>query len=207
MEQRSTEWYAARCGSLGASQIADALATTKTGWGASREALKNRLIAERLTGQPEPSYVNKYMQHGIDTEDEARRAYEAHTGTFVDEMAIAYHPVLSHTHASPDGLVGDDGLIEVKCPATSTHIETMRTGKAPSKYIKQMQWQMRCTGRDWCDFVSYDNRVPDHLKLFVVRVQRDDEMIAKLDAQVAEFLGEVERDIEELNKRFSHDTE
>ena len=207
MEQRSDEWYAARCGSLGASQLNDALATTKTGWGASRENLKNKIIAERLTGVPAESYTNAAMLWGIDNEDAARQAYEAHTGTFVDELGIAYHPVLKHTHASPDGLVGNDGLIEIKCPNTTTHIETLRSGKAPSKYIKQMQWQMRCVDRQWCDFVSFDPRLPKHLQLFIVRVDRDDEFISKLDTQVAEFLSEVEREIEELNERFSNDTE
>lgn len=207
MEQRSPEWYAARCGSLGASQLNEALATTKSGWGASRDNLKNKIIAERLTGQPAESYTNAAMQWGVDQEDNARKAYEAHTGTFVDEMGIATHPVLKHTHASPDGLVGDEGLIEIKCPNTTTHIETLRTKKAPAKYINQMQWQMRCTDRQWCDFVSFDPRLPEHLQLFVVRVERDGELIAKLDTQVAEFLSEVERDIEQLNKEFSHDAE
>lgn len=203
MEQRSPEWYAARCGSLGASQLNEALATTKSGWGASRENLKNRIIAERLTGVVEPSYVSKPMQRGIEMEEGARKAYEAATGVFVDEMGIAFHPVLKHTHASPDGLVGDDGLIEIKVPNTTTHIETLRTKKAPAKYINQMMWQMRCTGRQWCDFVSYDDRVPESMQLFVVRVERDDKVIAELEKKVADFLTEVEREIERLNEEFS----
>ena len=203
MDQRSPEWYAARCGSLGASQLNEALATTKSGWGASRENLKNRIIAERLTGVVEPSYVSKPMQRGIEMEDAARKAYEAATGVFVDEMGIAYHPVLKHTHASPDGLVGDDGLIEIKVPNTTTHIETLRTKKAPAKYINQMMWQMRCTGRQWCDFVSYDDRVPESMRLFVVRVERDEKVIAELEKKVADFLTEVEREIERLNEEFS----
>lgn len=204
MEQRSPEWYAARCGSLGASQLNEALATTKSGWGASRDNLKNRIIAERLTGLPTEGYSNSAMQWGIDNEDAARQAYEAHTGVFVDDMGIAPHPTLKHTHASPDGLVGDDGLIEIKCPNTTTHIETLKAKKAPSKYMKQMMWQMRCTDRQWCDFVSFDPRLPKHLQLFVVRVERDDEAIAELEGQVAEFLAEVERDIEQLNREFSN---
>ena len=133
MEQRSAEWYAARCGSLGASQLNEALATTKSGWGASRENLKNRIIAERLTGIPTETYQNDAMIWGVETEDAARKAYEAATGVFVDEMGIAYHPVLKHTHASPDGLVGEDGLIEIKCPKSTTHVETLRVKKAPNK--------------------------------------------------------------------------
>lgn len=207
MEQGSEEWLLARCGSLGASQLNEALATTKSGWGASRENLKNRIIAERLTGVPAETFKNAAMEWGTAQEDAARKAYEAHTGTFVDEMGIAIHPVLKHTHASPDGLVGDDGLIEIKCPNTTTHIETLKAKKAPNKYMNQMLWQMRCTDRQWCDFVSFDPRLPDHLQLFVVRVERDDAAIAELEAKVTEFLTEVEREIEQLNREFSHDTE
>jgi len=207
MEQRSPEWFAARCGSLGASQLNEALATTKNGWGASRENLKNRIIAERLTGTPTESFTNAAMQWGVDQEDNARKAYEAHTGTFVDEMGIAFHPVLKHTHASPDGLVGDDGLLEIKCPNTTTHIETLKSQKVPSKYMNQMLWQMRCVDRQWCDYVSFDPRLPQHLQLFVKRVERDDVAIAELEAKVAEFLTEVECEIDELNRRFSDDAE
>jgi putative phage-type endonuclease len=203
MEQRSEEWFAARCGSLGASQLNEALATTKNGWGASRENLKNRIIAERLTGTPTESFTNAAMQWGVDQEDNARKAYEAHTGTFVDEMGIAFHPVLKHTHASPDGLVGEDGLIEIKVPNTTTHIETLKSQKVPSKYMNQMLWQMRCVDRQWCDYVSFDPRLPQHLQLFVKRVERDDAAIAELEAKVAEFLTEVETEIVALNEEFS----
>ena len=202
MEQGTEEWLKARCGSLGASQLNEALATTKSGWGASRENLKNRIIAERLTGIPAETFKNAAMEWGTAQEDNARKAYEAHTGVFVDEMGIAHHPALKHTHASPDGLVGDDGLIEIKCPNTTTHIETLKAKKAPSKYINQMMWQMRCTDRQWCDFVSFDPRLPSHLQLFIVRVERDEAIIADLEAKVAEFLTEVEKEIETLNKEW-----
>ena len=202
MEQGTQEWLQARCGSLGASQINEALATTKSGWGASRENLKNRIIAERLTGIPAETFKNAAMEWGTAQEDNARKAYEAHTGVFVDEMGIAYHPALKHTHASPDGLVGDDGLIEIKCPNTTTHIETLKAKKAPSKYINQMMWQMRCTDRKWCDFVSFDPRLPSHLQLFVTRVERDEAYIADLEAKVTEFLTEVEKEIETLKSEW-----
>lgn len=207
MEQRSAEWYAARCGSLGASQLNEALATTKNGWGASRENLKNRIIAERLTGSPTETFQNAAMIWGVETEDQARKAYESETGTFVEEMGIAFHPDLKHTHASPDGLVGEDGLIEIKCPNTTTHIETLKAQKVPSKYMNQMLWQMRCVDRQWCDYVSFDPRLPAHLQLFVKRVERDDAAIAELEAKVAEFLDEVQGEIDELNRRFSDDAE
>lgn len=207
MEQRSAEWYSARCGSLGASQLNEALATTKNGWGASRENLKNRIIAERLTGSPAETFQNAAMQWGVDQEDNARKAYESHTGTFVEEMGIAFHPDLKHTHASPDGLVGEDGLIEIKCPNTTTHIETLKAQKVPNKYMNQMLWQMRCVDRQWCDYVSFDPRLPAHLQLFIKRVERDDAAIAELEAKVAEFLDEVQGEIDELNRRFSDDAE
>jgi putative phage-type endonuclease len=203
MEQRSPEWFAARCGSLGASQLNEALATTKNGWGASRENIKNRIIAERLTGSPTETFQNAAMVWGVVTEDQARKAYEEATGTFVDELGIAQHPVLEHTHASPDGLVGEDGLLEIKCPNTTTHIETLKSQKVPSKYMNQMLWQMRCVDRQWCDYVSFDPRLPDHLQLFIKRVERDDAAIAELEAKVAEFLTEVSREIDALNEEFS----
>jgi putative phage-type endonuclease len=202
MEQGSEEWLLARCGSLGASQINEALATTKTGWGASRENLKNRIIAERLTGIPTETFKNAAMEWGSFQEDNARKAYEAATGTFVEEMGIAMHPTLKHTHASPDGLVDDDGLIEIKCPNTTTHIETLKSQKVPTKYMNQMLWQMRCTDRKWCDFVSFDPRLPENLQLFVKRVERDNEALLELEAKVADFLVEVDREIADLNERF-----
>jgi len=207
MEQRSPEWFAARCGSLGASQLNEAIATTKNGWGASRENIKNRIIAERLTGSPTETFQNAAMVWGVVTEDQARKAYEEATGTFVDELGIAQHPVLEHTHASPDGLVGEDGLLEIKCPNTTTHIETLKSQKVPSKYMNQMLWQMRCVDRQWCDYVSFDPRLPVHLQLFIKRVERDDAAIAELEAKVAEFLDEVQGEIDELNRRFSDDAE
>lgn len=207
MEQRSTEWYAARCGSLGASQLNEALATTKNGWGASRENLKNRIIAERLTGTPTETFQNAAMIWGVETEDQARKAYESETGTFVEEMGIAFHPDLKNTHASPDGLVGEDGLLEIKCPNTTTHIETLKSQKVPSKYMNQMLWQMRCADRQWCDYVSFDPRLPSRLQLFIKRVERDDAAIAELETKVAEFLDEVQGDIDELNRRCSDDAE
>ena len=203
MEQRSTEWFAARCGSLGASQLNEALATTKNGWGASRENIKNRIIAERLTGTPTETFQNAAMIWGVETEDQARKAYESETGTFVEELGIAFHPTLKHTHASPDGLVGEDGLLEIKCPNTTTHIETLKSQKVPSKYMNQMLWQMRCVDRQWCDYVSFDPRLPEHLQLFIKRVDRDDAAIAELEAKVAEFLTEVSREIDALNEEFS----
>ncbi len=189
--QRSESWYAARCGSLGASQIGDAIARTKTGWGASRANLAARLVAERMTGQPQDSYSNAAMQWGVETEPQARAMYQLETGSEVTEIGLIVHPSIVGTHASPDGLVGDAGLVEIKCPNTATHIDTLLARTVPGKYITQMQWQMACSGRQWCDFVSFDPRMPSDLQLWVCRVERDDERIAELESLVSEFLAEV----------------
>jgi len=202
IEQRTDEWHAARCGSLGASALADALAKLKDGKtpGATSTNLRAKLVVERLTGIQEDSFKSAAMQFGIDNEDAARIAYEARTGEFVTQTGLHRHPVIEGTHASPDGLVGEDGLIEIKCPNSSTHIETMKAGKIPTRYIYQMQWQMRCTDRQWCDFVSYDPRMPESLRLWVKRVYRDNEKLAELEAGVIEFLKGVQDDVELLQE-------
>ena len=199
-EQRTDSWYEARCGSLGASAIADALSKLKDGKtpGATSTNLRAKLVVERLTGVQEDGFKSGPMQYGIDNEDAARMAYEAHTGEFVAQVGLIKHPTIEGTHASPDGLVGDIGLVEIKCPNSSTHIETLKTGKIPTKYVYQMQWQMRCADRQWCDFVSYDPRLGDGLQLFVKRVERDNAKIAELEAGVIEFLEGVKSDVEAL---------
>ena len=198
--QRSPEWFAARCGSLGASQLADALAKTKAGWGASRANLRAKLVVERLTGQQEDGFSSAAMQWGVDKEEEARIAYSFLTGRNVVEVGLYKHPTIIGTHASPDGLVDDDGCIEIKCPNSSTHIEVLKTNQVAHKYLLQMQWQMRCADRKWCDFVSFDPRMPDHLMLYIQRVQRDDDMLEKLESEVGTFLAEVDADVKALTK-------
>lgn len=198
--QRSEEWFAARCGSLGASQLSDALAKTKTGYAATRTNLRAKLVIERLTGVQEDGFKTPAMQWGIDNEDGARLAYEARSGEFVTEVGLYKHPEIRGSHASPDGLVGDDGCIEIKCPNSATHIETLKDEKIAKKYLMQMQWQMRCTDRQWCDFVSYDPRFPDGLQMFVKRIDRDDDMIAEMETGVRSFLEEVEADVLALLK-------
>lgn len=208
VEQRSADWFAARCGSLGASQIADALSKTKDGKpGSTSTSLRAKLVVERLTGIQEDGFKNSAMQWGIDTEDAARLAYEARTGDFVIETGLHKHPFIQGTHASPDGLLGDLGLIEIKCPNSGTHIETIKTAKIATKYIYQMQWQMRCANREWCDFVSYDPRMPEGLRLWVKRVDRDDAKIAELEEGVSAFLASVDADVSILKEMVGNDTE
>lgn len=198
MEQRSDEWFAARCGKATGSRIADIVAKTKSGYSASRANYMAQLVVERMTGKVAESFSNAAMDWGTEQEPYARAAYEAHSGVLVDEVGMVDHPTVEMSGASPDGLVGDDGLVEIKCPTTATHIETLMEKAAPKKYIDQMQWQMACTGRKWCDFVSFDPRMPQGLQLFVKRVERDDEYIAELESEVAAFLQEVSDKVEKL---------
>jgi putative phage-type endonuclease len=202
IEQGSSAWFAQRIGKLTASRLADALAKTKSGYSASRANYMAQLVAERLTGVPAESYTNAAMQHGIDTEPLARAAYEFHTDNTVEPAGFIDHPVIEMTGASPDGLVGDDGLVEIKCPNTATHIETLLSGVIPSKYILQMEWQMACTGRQWCDYISFDPRMPENMRLFIARQHRGEALIARLENDVIEFLGELDRKVDDLRRLY-----
>jgi len=197
IEQGTPEWFAQRCGKVTASRIADLMAKTKSGWGASRKNYMAQLVAERVTGTVAESYTNAAMQWGIDTEPMARQAYEAANLVTVDEAGFVEHPRIDGAGASPDGYVGD-GLVEIKCPNTATHIDTMLSGKIQDKYIKQMQWQMACTQTAFCDFVSYDPRMGPDLALWVKRVNRDHQMIADIEAAVVDFIQEVDEQVSKL---------
>lgn len=200
MEQRSDEWFAARLGKVTASKVADVIAKTKTGYSASRENYMAQLICERMTGQKQESFTNSAMEWGTATEPLARAAYEAHANVLVNEVGIIDHSFLPMCAASPDGLVDIDGMLEIKCPNTATHFDTLLTGSVPAKYIAQMQWQMACANRLWVDFVSFDPRAPEGLQFFVKRVDRDDAYIQGLEAEVHKFLMELEQRIEKLNQ-------
>lgn len=198
MEQRSAEWFAARCGKVTASRVADVIATTRSGYAASRANYMAELVVERLTGLPTEGYTNAAMQWGIDQEPHARAAYSARTGELVEEVGFVPHPSLE-AGASPDGLVLD-GILEIKCPNTATHIEYLLEKTVPTKYFTQIQWQLACTGRAWADFVSFDPRMPSHLSLLVVRVQRDNEEIVKLEREVGIFLAELAAKVNTLKE-------
>ena len=201
MYQRTEEWYSARAGKVTASRLSDVIAMTKNGESASRSNYMAQLIAERFTGKCSEGFCSSAMQWGVDTEPIARLAYESETGLIVSEVGFIDHSIIEYSGASPDGLVGDDGLIEIKCPETKTHIATLISNKAPSKYIPQMQWQMACTGRFWVDFVSFDPRMPESLQLFIIRVQRDQDLIDKYERSVRDFLSEMEDTITKLKSR------
>jgi putative phage-type endonuclease len=200
MEQRTEEWFAARCGKVTASRVADIIAKTKTGPSASRENYLAQLVCERMTGKPAESYSNAAMQWGTEQEPFARAAYEGAKDVLVEEMGFAVHPTIEGAGASPDGLVGLFGLVEIKAPHSSTHIQTLLDQKVPEKYITQMQWQMACTTRQWCDFVSFDSRMADGLQLFIKRVEYDPIYVAQLEKEVIFFLMDVEEKINKLNK-------
>ena len=201
-EQRTPEWFAQRAGKVTASRIADVMAKTKTGYGAGRANYMADLIAERLTGEAKQGFTNAAMQWGTDTEPQARAMYELETGLTVVETGFVLHPAIEGTGASPDGLVGDTGLVEIKCPNTATHIATLRGAKIDRKYLLQMHWQMICTGRDWCDFVSFDPRLPTEMQLHRQHVDLDGELAEEITADVTQFLTELNEAVADLKARY-----
>lgn len=201
-EQRTDDWFSDRLGKVTASAVYKVMARTKTGYGADRANYAAQLVTERLTGTKADSFTNAAMQWGIDTEAQARAAYEFHLGYTVSETGFHPHPTISMFGASPDGLCGDAGLVEIKCPSSATHIATLMGDGIDRKYMLQMQTQMACTGRDWCDFVSFDPRLPLEMALHVRRVQRDDALIAEIENEVTTFLAEVAATVAALEARY-----
>jgi putative phage-type endonuclease len=199
MEQRTDDWFAARLGKVTASRVADVVAKTKSGYSASRDNYMADLIVERLTGQKAAGFSSAAMEWGVEQEPHARAAYSARTGELVEEVGFIDHPAIAMSGASPDNLVGK-GCVEFKCPNTATHLEYLLAGKPPEKYVTQMQWQMACTNRPWCDFVSYDSRLPEHLQMLIVRVPRDDKRIAELEDEVRKFLAELDEKVTKLKE-------
>jgi putative phage-type endonuclease len=199
MEQRTDDWFQARLGKVTASRVADVVAKTKSGYSASRDNYMADLIVERLTGQKASSFSNAAMEWGTEQEPNARAAYSARTGELVEEVGFIDHPTIALSGASPDGLVSE-GIVEFKCPNTATHLEYLLAGKPPEKYVTQMQWQMACTGRPWCDFVSYDPRLPEHLQMLVVRIPRNEVRIIELEDEVRKFLAELDDKVKKLQE-------
>lgn len=198
MMQQSAEWFAARCGRATASRFDDVMAKIKTGEAAGRRNYRAQLVCERLTGIPAESYTNAAMQWGIDTEPQARAAYEALTGNMVQEVAFVPHPELM-AGASPDGLIDLDGGLEIKCPNTAQHIEALLKGMPP-EHIPQIQGGLWLTGRKWWHFVSFDPRMPEKLQLYIQKIERDSHYIAALELEVRRFLGEVDELVRQLER-------
>ena len=192
--QGTAEWLALRAGKITASRIADVMAKGKgTAESVTRAKYRAQLVAERLTGQSqEDSYENAAMRHGTEMEPFGRAAYEAAKGVLVDQVAFVQHPTMAGAGCSPDGLVGDDGGCEGKCPNTSTHIRWIIAGEIPPEHLKQMHWCMAVTGRAWWDFWSFDDRVPDDLQLFTRRLMRDEKTITEMESAARAFDAEVE---------------
>ena len=187
IEQGTPEWHELRRGKVTASRVADILAKTKTGPSASRQNYLIELALQRTTKTIQPSYTNDAMAWGTATEPQARVAYEVKTGNFVDQVPFIDHPTIEGFGCSPDGLVGD-GLIEIKCPNSATHWEYFKYNRPPQKYVIQMQAQMAVTGAKWCDFVSFDPRMPERSQLLIVNVPRDPEFILYMEAEINQFL-------------------
>ena len=195
VEQGSPEWFQMRLGKVTASRVADILAKTKTGPSASRQNYLIELAIQRTTGIIQESYSNSAMEWGTQTEPQARVAYEVTTNNFVDKVAFIDHPSIKWFGCSPDGLVSDRGLLEIKCPNSATHWEYFKSKKPPQKYFIQMQAQIAVTNKDWCDFVSFDPRMPDRSQLLIVRIDKDEAFIAEMEAEIKKFLDEVEVEV------------
>ena len=208
IEQRTEEWFQQRLGKVTASRISDVIAKTKTGVSTSRQNYLVQLVSERLTGKKGDSFVNQAMLDGIERESAARELYMQTKGVSVTEVGFFDHPVIKNSGASPDGAVNAEeegkyaGLIEIKCPIETTHTNTLMSKSVPSKYIPQIQWQMASVSPNvkWVDFISYHPNFPDKMQLFVARVERDNDYIAELEAEVIKFLDEVDATILKLKE-------
>lgn len=194
-EQRTPEWFEARLGRPTASRFGDIMAKTRSGYSASRKNYRAELVIQRLTQQIPENYQNSAMEWGVENEPVARLQYELESGNTVEDTSLWLHDDIE-AGASPDGLIGSDGCLEIKCPNTATHLETLRTGKIPRQYFAQVQGQMWVTDRKWCDFVSFDPRLPANAQLFITRVERDETYIKDLEYELRSFLKEVEEEVE-----------
>ncbi|EKI6386003.1 YqaJ viral recombinase family protein [Salmonella enterica] len=204
MEQRSPEWFAARCGKVTASRLYDVIARTKSGYAASRQNYMAELICQRLTGKPEEGFTNAAMMRGTELEPVAREMYALNEfDAVISEVGLIDHPTIAGFAASPDGIVNDDGLIEIKCPNTWTHLQTLKTGVPKRQYLLQMHAQMMCTGRKWCDFVSFDDRLPPELAYFKTRINFDEVLAEEIEQEVVKFLTELETEIQNITHQES----
>ena len=202
IDQLSDEWFAARLGKITSSRVKDVMAKGRSGAvSASRKNYMMELLCQRLTGQREEGFTSTAMQRGTDLEPLARAAYEVNHDALVTEAEFILHPDYEFTGSSPDGYVGESGLIEIKRPNTAQHIACIQSGPHDPKYEHQMQHQMFCTGREWCDFVSFDDRLPEPLQLFVSRVNRDDDKIKAMLDEIQKFEDELQTLTQEMIER------
>ena len=201
--QGSEAWFAERLGKVTASRIAELMAKTKTGYSASRANYLAELALERLTGVPTQSFTTAAMQHGIDTEPQARAVYQFIKNVEVQEVGFIPHPVIADAGCSPDGLVGDDGVLEIKAPQPAAHLDTLLNESIPDKYQKQIMWQLACSGRAWADYVSFSPAFPASMQMWTARVRRDPVLIKELETEVRAFLKELEQKVDKLSRRYA----
>lgn len=200
--QGSEAWLIERAGYCTASRMADVMATVKSGEAAGRKKYRVQLAVERITGLPmRDGFQSAAMQRGTEMEPIARMHYEVARGTFVEKVGFQKHPAIEWFGASPDGHVDDDGLVEIKAPESHTHIDYLLAGAVPADYRKQILAQLACTGRRWCDFVSFDDRLPENMRLFIVRFEPKPEEIAEVEAAAKAFLADVDALVDKLRKR------
>lgn len=204
--QGTDEWFAARRGKVTASRIADVIARVSKGWAASRENYKAELMLEILTNTTAVGFVSEAMKWGTEKEPEARAKYSETIFDTVTETGFVDHPAILGSGCSPDGLVGDDGLIEIKCPNTATFLDILLTENIPQKWLTQIQWQLACTGRKWCDFVCYDPRMPEGAQIFVKRVDRDDVFITTTEEMVKTFIVELNENVEKVKQKIKENS-
>jgi putative phage-type endonuclease len=189
--QGTEEWLALRAGLITGSRISDVMAG---GAGIIKEKYRVQLAIERITKKPVPmDFKSSAMIKGNDDEPLAREHYEFMNDVDTEQVGFVFHPTLSRAGASPDSLVGDDGLLEIKCPNMGTHVNYLLSKKIPKNYLDQMQWQMACTGRQWCDWVTFCKEMPIHLRVLIIRVNRDEQRIAELEQAAFEFDGGIEQ--------------
>lgn len=199
VQQRTEDWIKSRLGCVTASRISDLMTKTKSSYAACRKNYMAQLICERLTGEPTESFTSAAMQRGIDSEPVAREMYQLREfDVHIQEVGFILHPTIPRLGASPDGLVDDDGLIEIKCPNTWTHLEFLKSGQPKRQYILQMQTQMLCTGRNWCDFISFDDRLPPNLSYKCLRIYQDDQLATEIETEVIQFLRELDSEMESI---------
>jgi putative phage-type endonuclease len=203
MLQGTDEWRQARCGSIGASDAPRVVRRTKTGYSADRDNLMAAKVLERLTRVPVEIFKTAAMLQGTAREPEARMLYEMVRGVEVEEVGLIPHPLIQGSHASPDGYVSGTGLIEIKCPLPAAHLDTLLTETISNDHIVQMQWQMACSGRHWCDFVSFNPDFPAAMQLWISRVNRDPHFIGDLESEIRQFIRELEAKVDRLSRRYA----
>ena len=203
LQQGTDEWRQARCGSVGASDAPRVVRRTKTGYSADRESLMAAKVLERLTGQPVEIFKTQAMLQGTEREPEARMLYELLKGVEVEQVGIVPHPSIKGSHASPDGLVTEIGLVEIKCPQPAAHMDTLMGETISEAHVVQMHWQMACSGSQWCDYVSFNPNFPPAMQVWIRRIYRDAKFIAELEREIAQFIKEIDRKVEQLSRRYA----